>query len=167
MPRNPGKIFEDDFKASVPKDVYFVRLHDSSIGFDIEHSTQRFALKSPYDAILCYQGQMYALELKSNQGTSLSFDGNTPKIKRKQIENLVAAKQKGGAIAGIVINFRTYEETYFIDAEVFYAFMNSVEKKSVNINDVRSMGIRIPEEKKISHSRYDISVILQLKEAKS
>lgn len=53
MARNAGKVFEDDFKASVPDDVYFVRLHDAALGFDVKHSTQRFSLKSPYDAILC------------------------------------------------------------------------------------------------------------------
>lgn len=163
MARNPGKIFEDDFKASVPDGVYFLRLSDASIGFDIEHSTQRFALKSPYDAILCQHGQMYALELKSNSGTSLSFDGKTPRIKRKQIENLVKAKQEGDAVAGIIINFRTYEETYFIDAEVFWSFMENTTKKSVNIQEVRNIGIRIPEQKKITHKRYDVQVVLDQK----
>ena len=55
---NAGKRFEQDFKASVPADVYYLRLHDSAIGFDIEHSTQRFAIQSPYDVVLCRDSRM-------------------------------------------------------------------------------------------------------------
>ena len=55
---NVGKKFEVDFKASIPADTYYLRLHDSSIGFDIENSTQRFALKSPFDCILYRKGRM-------------------------------------------------------------------------------------------------------------
>lgn len=161
MARNAGKIFEDDFKASVPKGVYFLRLHDSALGFDVSHSTQRFSLKSPYDAILCNHGQMYALELKSHKGKMIGFGGDKAPIKRKQIENLVKAR-KSGAVAGIVINFRDYSETYFIDAKTFLIFMDTCGKKSVNLEDARSMGIKIPEYKKITHNSYDINVILTL-----
>ena len=44
MAKNVGKVFEDDFKASVPEGVYFCRLHDAALGFDVNHSTQRFSL---------------------------------------------------------------------------------------------------------------------------
>lgn len=161
MAKNVGKRFEDDFKASVPKDVYYLRLHDSSIGFDIEHSTQRFSLKSPYDVVLCYKGQMYAIELKSHKGRSLNFSSKSAPIKQKQVENLVKA-EKAGAVAGIVINFRDYDETYFIDAEKFLTFMNTCGKKSVNIDDARNMGILIVEHKKITRSTFEIETILKL-----
>lgn len=161
MARNAGKVFEDDFKASVPKDVYFVRLHDAALGFDVKHSTQRFSLKSPYDAILCKNGQMYAIELKSHKGKMLGFDSKSAPIKRRQIENLVKAGG-AGAVSGIVINFRDYEETYYIDAKIFLEFMNTCGKKSVNLEDARKMGIRIPEHKKVTHSTYDIEPILSL-----
>lgn len=162
MAKNPGKVFEDDFKASVPKDVYFLRLHDSALGFDVDHSTQRFSLKSPYDSILCKNGQMYAFELKSHKGKTLGFCGKNAPIKRRQIENLVKAGDSG-AVAGIIINFRDYEETYYIDAKTFFGFMDTCGKKSVNIEDARTMGIRIPEHRKITHSTYDLDVILDLK----
>ena len=162
MARNAGKVFEDDFKASIPEEVYFLRLHDSSIGFDIEHSTQRFSLKSPFDTILCYEGQMYAFELKSHRGKIISFHGSRAPIKRIQVVRLTEASA-AGAIAGMILNFRDYEETYFIQADEFLHFMDTCGKKSVNLSDAREMGIRIPEQKKITHSSYDIKGILELK----
>lgn len=162
MAKNVGKVFEDDFKASVPEDVYFCRLHDAALGFDVNHSTQRFSLKSPYDIILCEDGQMYALELKSHKEKTLGFGTKNAPIKRRQIENLVKASN-AGAIAGIVINFRDFEETYYIDAKTFLEFMDTCGKKSVNLNDSRKMGIRIQETKKKTHSKYDIRTILDLR----
>lgn len=159
---NPGKQFEEDFKKSVPPDVYYLRLHDSSIGFDIENSTQRFALKSPYDVVLCKNGQMYAIEQKSNKEKSMSFgDGKSARIKTAQVDNLIKA-ELAGAIAGLVLNFRTYEETYFIKASIFKEFMATCGKKSINIDDSRRIGILLPSRKLKLHSRYDLEPLLQV-----
>ncbi len=78
--KNPGKVFEDEFRDSVPKDAYFLRLHDSATGFDVEKSAQRFSPKSPYDCIICREGQMWCFELKSTKGPSIQFKGHTPKL---------------------------------------------------------------------------------------
>ena len=76
-----------DFKASIPADTYYLRLHDSSIGFDIENSTQRFALlKSPFDCVLYRKGRMYCLELKTTLLSSVSYLGSSPMIKEHQIK---------------------------------------------------------------------------------
>lgn len=162
MVRNTGKIFEDDFKASVPEDTYYVRLHDAAIGFDTKSSKQRFAPKSPYDAILCRAGQMYALELKSHEKKRLSFGEKNADIKKKQIENLVNA-ENAGAISGVLINFSDYEETYFIWATEFWNFMQTCGKKSINLNDARKLGTIIPCKKKKVHYKYDLEVLLNLK----
>lgn len=155
---NAGKRFEQDFKASVPADVYYLRLHDSAIGFDIEHSTQRFAIQSPYDVVLCRDSRMYALELKSNQEKSMSFAGSSPRIKARQVDELIKA-EKAGAVAGLVLNFRSYEETYFIIASVFQVFMEMSGKKSINVDDARGMGVLLPARKLRVNYRYDLSPI--------
>ena len=62
-----------------------------------------------------------------------------------------------------MINFRDFEETYYIDAKKFLEFMDTCGKKSVNLNDSRKMGIRIQETKKKTHSKYDIRTILDLR----
>lgn len=159
--RNEGKIFENEFKKSVPEGVYCLRLHDAAIGFDIEKSAQRFAPKSPYDFIICKNGMLYAFELKSNNGTSLSFDGKTPRIKRQQIEELLKV-EKSGAVAGIIINFRKYEKTFFIWAHVFWDFMNYVSKKSISYSDAKKIGILVPQRKLKVHYCFDLDSILNL-----
>lgn len=153
---NPGKRFEKDFKASVPGDVYYLRLHDSAVGFDIKNSTQRFSIKSPYDVVLCRNGKMYAFELKSTNKQSVSFDGSNPMIKEWQVEALESVDQAGG-VSGVVLNFRSSAETYFLNIRVFEWLANRVGRKSLNIKDVREWGVRLPEKKLRVNYRYDLS----------
>lgn len=159
---NPGKRFEADFKASVPKGVYYLRLHDSANSFSGAGEGTRFALKSPYDCILCKDGEMYCIELKSHKGKSLAFAGSSPAIQQRQIDELMKARA-AGAVAGLVINFRDYEETWFVDAADMKDFVNTTTKKSVNLDDVKSMGMKIPSRKLKINYRYDITNILGYK----
>jgi recombination protein U len=128
---NSGKVFEENFKKSVPEDTYYQKLHDSSIGFDIENSTQRFALKSPYDIILFRKARMYSLELKSVKDGAISYAGSNPKIKEHQINELIKAAQYG-IIAGFILNFRDTENTYFLPIANFVFFRQESTKKSFN-----------------------------------
>ena len=159
--RNPGKIFENDFKKSIPKDVWNKKWPDSAIGFNTEDSRQRFAAKSPFDYILCKKGQMYDFELKSTKDKRLSFRGRDPAIKMRQIEELINAKRVGKAKTGLIINFRLFEETYVIDPEIFLAFAENTAKSSINIEDVRLIGIKIPQTRLRRHYRYDINTLLK------
>ena len=156
---NEGKIFEQDFKKSVPEDVYYLRLHDSSIGFDIENSTQRFALKSPYDVILFRYPMMYCLELKSTKSGRVSFAGTKPMIRDNQIKELIKAAQYQ-CRAGFVINFRDTEHTYYIPISAFTAFVQDrTDKKSMNEADVCGISVRVPQRKLKVHYRYDLNVL--------
>lgn len=156
---NKGKIFEENFKKSVPEDTYYLRLHDSSIGFDIENSTQRFALKSPYDAILYRNGRMYCLELKSVEKGAISFSGSNPKIKEHQINELIKAAQYG-IISGFVCNFRDTGNTYFLPIANFEFFRQESSKKSFNERDIRGLSIEIPHRKLKVNYRYDLTVLV-------
>lgn len=158
--RNPGKIFEDDFKRSVPKDMYYLRLHDSATGFYPESGQVRFSLKSPYDAILCKKGRMVCVELKSVGGTSASF-GETKNsvIKLRQIRELRKAEKEGSAVSYLVIHFRKYGETYAIRPKDFSSFLKGCKKKSVNRADCKGMGRLLPERSLRVHKRYDLSVL--------
>lgn len=156
---NPGKQFEEDIKKSVPKDVYYLRLHDSAIGFDVENSTQRFSLKSPYDIVLCKDGQMYCFELKSNSGKSMSFEGKSARIKPRQVEELMKA-ENAKAIAGLILNFRNYDKTIFILASEFQRFMDTCGKKSISLDEAEKIGVLIPFKKLKVHYRYELETIL-------
>lgn len=157
---NPGKQFENDVKKSVPAGVYYLRLHDSANGFrDARSDCLRFAVKSPYDMVLCRKGQMYCLELKSTSGKAFSFNGSNPMIKKDQIIQLHNALVIGGAVAGFLLNFRETDETYWIPVDLFEEFMRVTEKCSMNIREVRDYGLRVPQKKLRVHNRYDLSVL--------
>jgi recombination protein U len=156
---NQGKVFEENFKKSVPEDAYYLRLHDSSIGFDIENSTQRFALKSPYDTILFRKGRMYSLELKSVKDGTISYAGSNPKIKEHQINELIKAARYG-IIAGFVLNFRNTENTYFLPIANFDFLRHESNKKSLNENDIKGISIQIPHRKLKVNYRYKLTVLV-------
>ena len=158
---NEGKRFEDNFKKSIPENIYWHRLNDSSIGFDIENSSQRFALKTPYDYIIFCNGNLYCLELKSTKNRSISFAGSNPMIKEHQIKGLEKAS-KSGCMAGFVINFRDTENTYFMHIKYFNSLTQSLKKNSFNENDLETSFwcIKIPSRKLKVNYRYDLSTML-------
>ena len=156
---NAGKRFEQDFKNSIPPDTYYLRLHDSSIGFDIENSTQRFALKSPFDCILYHDGRMYCLELKSVLHGAISHAGSSPKIKSHQIDELIKASQFD-IVAGFILNFRDTENTYFLPIAQFDFLRQESLKKSFNEKDIRGLSIEIPHKKLKVNYRYDLRILV-------
>lgn len=172
--RNIGKLFEEDFKHSA-NGMYYLRLHDSATGFDFQnqgndHSvrtrngssgrTLRFSIKSPYDAVLCKNGQMCCVELKSVGGTSASFgDKDNNVIKLRQVKALLKAETDGHALSYLVIHFRKYGETYAIRPTTFLIFTKLCHKKSINRDDAKEIGKRIPERKLKVHYRYDLTVL--------
>ncbi len=159
--RNPGKIFEEDFKRSVPKDTYYLRLHDPANSFNYNNKKRGFSLKSPFDCIVCDKGYMWCFELKSTKSTSFTFDGKTPYIKKRQIMELLKA-QNAGAKAFLVLNFRKTEETYLISPDKFLQFVEHTNKKSINKNDAKHIGILLGCSKKRVHFYYDIKNILKI-----
>ena len=61
---NYGKIFEKDFKDSIPDNVFFYRFRDSSGAWQQSENT-RFTPSNISDTMLFYQGKLYLLELKT------------------------------------------------------------------------------------------------------
>jgi len=156
---NQGKRFEQDFKSSIPADTYYLRLHDSSIGFDIKNSTQRFALRSPFDCVLYRKGRMYCLELKTTLLSSVSHLGSSPMIKEHQIKELIKASEYG-ITSGFILNFRKTEHTYFLPIAQFIFLKHMSSKKSMNENDIKGISLLIPGRKLKVNYRYDLSVLM-------
>lgn len=159
---NAGKEFEKQFKESVPKGVYILRIPDSAIGFNVEESTQRFAGKTPYDFVMYNYPNMYALELKSTSGTAISFEGKTPMIKEHQIKALRKAAVCG-VKAGFVFNFRKTNTTYYVPISTFDSMTNfgMMGKSSINEKDLVDYGeaVVIPQKLKKVNYAYDLSVL--------
>jgi recombination protein U len=158
---NSGKIFEAEFKASIPKDFYFLRLKDPAVGFSGGNS--KFAPKNPYDFIL-HHDYLFCLELKSRDG-ALTFwqerfeqDGKkrTYEIHKHQIEGLTEAAKHDGVFAGLLLNYRNKETTVYVPIQRFNEFASVTEKKSINCDDALQIGILVDYKKLKVHYRYDI-----------
>jgi len=143
---NAGKDFENQFKASVPKTVYYQRIHDPAQSFN-QSDTLRFSLQNPYDCYMYTYPNLFTLELKSTEGTSMTFyrkdfidDGkkHTFMVKKNQLEGLTESSQFDGIVSGLVFNFRKTNHTYFLSITDANEMIDNIDRKSFNENDVIS-----------------------------
>jgi len=165
---NVGKKFEADFEKSVPNDILLYRLHDPAQSFGRENSNLRFSLKNEFDFIL-YNPEsrnLYALELKTVEGNSISFERDKSqkgRIHFHQIEGLKKWDQYNGTICGFIIEFRKSTTTIFIPISDFEILINSTTKKSISLDDITTSNINyciIPQSKIRTRYRYDIQSFL-------
>lgn len=160
---NPGKIFEQEVKDSIPDGVFYHRIKDPAQSFG-GNSTTRFSLHNEFDAFIYSYPILVAAELKSTQSTSISFsltENKNTNIKKCQIYSLLNASQFN-IRAGLLLNFRKTEKTYWIDINNFYQFTQDTTKKSVNENDILNYaGVIIPQHKKRVRYTYDLSCLFK------
>ena len=155
---NYGKIFEKDFKDSIPDNVFQYRFKDGTAAWGGSQENTRFQHQNICDTMLFYQSKLYLLELKTVQGKSFSFAN----VRQNQIEQLLKASVFEGITAGFIINFRDIEKTVFISAFHMYDTMCSICKKSFNISDLHNIKhIEIPSIKKRVRYRYDLGPLLK------
>lgn len=173
---NTGKIFEQEIHDSIKKYnkehgdiVYYHRVKDPASSFGGGGGNTRFSMKNEYDLILYKYPTFFALELKSNGGTSFSFSRNDKlekgkDIKYSQISSLIEADCYPGTVAGLILNFRKYNETYFVRISDFCRFKMGTEKKSINREDVLKLNpILIPQTLKKVKYDFDMSSLLDYK----
>lgn len=173
MAKNEGKIFEDDFKESVPSYCYVHRLRDSAQSYNNSEKT-KFAWDNECDFFIWDSDVhlFYAIECKSTKYKSMSVqldknDKSSKMIKFHQIESLKKISKYDGAIAGFILNFRTDEigiqRTYFISVQAFLDMLEKINKKSFNELDLITVGnaIKIKGEKKRVHWKWDLDSFLQ------
>lgn len=156
---NDGKIFETSFKESVPKDMYYLRLKDPASSFgDKGNKTLRFSVSNPFDILLFSAPILYTLELKSTKGTSFSFKGTTPMIKKNQIEGLTHAAEYENVISGLIFNFREpTNRTYFLHINSFNKFVEITAKSSINEKDILDAGA-IKVEGRLKKVKYSYNI---------
>lgn len=142
--KNVGKIFEKEFKDSVPDDCYLERYKDDTSGF--------YGVSNPGDFRLYKYPVLLILELKSHKGKSLPLS----KIRENQLRGMLKAVTYYGVYGGYLINFRDLEETYFLSAGYVLHFFQCGERKSIPVTYCRDYGIRIPQKKKRTLYTYDL-----------
>lgn len=164
---NVGKIFEEDFKNSIPDYALLYRLPDAAQSFGGSNKL-RFSRKNPFDFILWDSKRhiLYALETKTVKGKSISFerDKNEEKeIHYHQIKGLNEWNRFDGTICGFIIEFRQIEITIFLPIESFNLLIELIDKKSFNYDDLKNNDIPyfvIPQKKKRTRYTYDINHLL-------
>ena len=167
MARSVGKQFEDNFKNSVPKYALPYRPPDSAQGFDVGASNKlRFSRHSPCD-LMVFDGTrnlFLTLELKTFQG-SCSFERDKSEkgiVHHYQIKSLKDFARYKRVISGLVLDFRSSDNTYFLNINQWDDFISHIEKKSFNEKDLLEYAspILIHKEKLKVNYRYDLESFL-------
>jgi penicillin-binding protein-related factor A (putative recombinase) len=173
MATNVGKKFEQNFKASVPDDIFYHRLIDPPQSFNKGDSSLRFSWKNPCDLFL-FNGQtrtFYTLELKTTGTKSFSFEkekgtNKTANIHYHQIKALTEFGEYDGIVSGFIFNFRVEsngnEITYFQEIHDFNRMINELNKKSFNAIDLLKYNpIKIEQTKKKVNYTYNVKKLLE------
>lgn len=148
---NSGKRFEQNWKNSIPKDIFYYRFRDGSSSWG-GNDKVRFQQTNICDCLMFDGDYLYLLELKSTKGKSLPFNN----IKKHQIDDLLWASEYVNTICGLVVEFSDLTGCYFIEIGRFKAFYDSTNRKSIPIDYLRKNGIKIGTEKKKINSKFDV-----------
>lgn len=165
MIKNPGKVFEDEIKASCREEGIFIRrLNDSSQSYT--ESAARFTPKNPYDFDIFRKPTLMAVECKHTKNGNMSIqrskdEDRNKMIKWHQIEGLTEASQFDGVEAGFLLSFLNektqVETTFYLPIENFNDFLNSSDKKSINMVDVlKHNPVVVNQIKKQKYYRFEI-----------
>jgi len=149
---NSGKKFENNFKNSVPDNIFYYRFRDGTSSWDKSENT-RFQAKNICDCMM-YDGQyLYLLELKSHKGKSIPLSA----IRENQVKDLMAASEHANVVAGLVVNFADISETFFMPIDLAFKWFNQSVRKSIPISEFRDNCIAINGYKKKVNYSYDIN----------
>lgn len=144
-----GKKFEADIAKSIPQHMYSKRERDMQ-GYVGVNNTHDYTVYSyPF---------IYLWELKSTKQPRIDFSN----IRENQVKGLWEVSDIKGVKAGFIFNFRTLEETYYVDARKVYKYMyeSTHGKKSFPVDWCRKEGIHIFQELKRTRYRYDIEGLI-------
>ena len=156
-----GKLFEEQWKRSIPEDVYYLRLKDNPSSFGKDSSFVRFTLNNPFDCLVFYNGFLFPLELKSTSSKSISIQTKKEEkgkmIKINQIEGLSKSNKYENIFSGFLFDFRESEKTFWMGINDFLKFQEEKNKKSINEKDIIKYNA-IEVEKEKEKTRYVFSV---------
>ena len=157
--QNAGKVFENDFKASVTDTCWIYRLRDNASSFAGGKNT-RFTSSNICDYIMSDDKTrtLFLIECKSTKGTSIPLT----MLRQNQIDGLIEASRHN-LVAGMLINFRNEKnDTFFLLIDEYLDMIDSLNKKSFNIKDLKQIGAtRIENEKKRTRYRYNVEKMIE------
>jgi recombination protein U len=163
---NAGKQFEQDFKGSIPMYAFHYRFKDGTASWSDNfcprcktplEKTTRFQAQNICDYMIFNNPDLFFLELKSTQSKSLAFDA----VRKNQKKEMTEANRRKGVNAGIIVNFRKVEKTYFMSIDMFNECEEKLDRKSIPIDIFETYGTIIHQEKKKVHWKYDVDKFLK------
>lgn len=174
MASNVGKVFEENFKKSVPDNMFCYRPPDQSQAFDIDNnavgkkSKLRFSRHSPCDYMVFDGNFLYCLELKSVAGSSISFEHSKEEkgrgvIHYYQVDSLNDFAKKDNVYSGFLLDFRGIDKTYYLSIEEFNKLISNINKKSFTVGDMLKYcsSILIDKRKLKVNYRYDVCKLFE------
>lgn len=152
MAKNPGKVFEEDIKKSVPKDCWIYRFKDGTANFSgTKNENVRFQAKNICDFMVMTKDELVLMELKSHASVSIPFDC----IRKNQIEEMTKIDHPK-IQAYFILNFRDLEKTFAIDAKRLKEFIDTAQRKSIPFSWCLDNGLEIVATKSRTRYRYSL-----------
>ena len=150
---NSGKRFEQNFKASVPPNVFCYRLKDGASAWGGGTNT-RFQCSNMCDYML-FDNIMILAELKSHKGKSLPLK----EIRENQVKEMLGADRFDGVHPMLIANFEDTGECFALPINRLQKFIEAGERKSIPIEYFVENAIKIPAKKKKVNTEYDLRVL--------
>lgn len=156
---NNGKRFEQNFKDSVPSDVFCYRFKDGTANFrGTKNENVRFQAYNICDYLLYNGKNLYLLELKAHKGKSLPLNC----IRKNQKEELAKATFYKGIKAGILVYFIDVQEVYYLSIDKLDYFLCTESRKSIPLSFFKEEGKKIPSIKKEVNISLNLNSLLNL-----
>lgn len=154
--KNQGKMFEQDFRASLDldnPDLFFYRFRDGTASWgDKNNPYVRFQQKNISDCMLFYKQTLFICELKSHKGKSLPFSC----IKENQFEEMYKASFKKNVFPILIIFFSDIEKCFAIKMTDIIQFKAEKKSKSISLSFANEKGFKIEPRKLQTHYRFEV-----------
>ena len=158
---NQGKVFENSFSKSIPKEYFCYRLRDAG-GWSNADNT-RFTPSNMCDFIMYAKGRIFLLELKSVKENSLSYS-NIGKLENGVIKKTSVLDEEGkkrGVVSGYLINYRGANKTYFVSADKLADRILNNPKKSLNLKECEEIGVLVEQTLKRVNYVYNVEKFIE------
>lgn len=159
--KNSGKVFEDNFKASIPENIFYYRFRDSASTYYGGNNFLRFSITNIADCMLFNGNKLILCELKAHKGSSIPLDCIIgKKSKLQQIEDLYSASKFDNILCYLIVFFEDKEICYALPIDKFKDFIQDYNRKSVPISYFEEYAIKIETTKIRTNYRYNLDFMI-------
>ena len=161
---NSGKIFENNFRLSVPKYAFYYRFKDSASSYYGGNQFLRFSNTNIADNLIFYDGKLYLNELKSHTGKSIPLDCiEGKKNKKEQIRQLTEADEFDNVYSYIIVYFSDIKRCFALNIKYYNFFkLDFPNKKSIPLDYFEKQAIELPITTIRTNFRVDIEKLFQI-----